>query len=212
MILGIVTPQEAEIGFCGSILGVEEMTSVIQRVLVAGGLICLLSTTIACRHNAVTKPVPTAAPTPGQSASMEPDQVNTAVWDKAWTNLLNVAEQSFTPSLPKLLGVEVELVVGNPEEAEDELTLTIADANNKELAVVTKQVQAANSERVVFLMPTDGVELSPGQTYRLRLTGGATFGWKYVVGGYENGEATFNGKSLLPEARSSFLFRTFGEK
>ena len=125
---------------------------------------------------------------------------------------MNIAEQSFTPSLPKLLGVEVELVVGNPGEAEDELTLTIVDANNKELAVVTKQVQAANSERVMFLMPTDGVELSPGQTYRLRLTGGATFGWKYVVGGYENGEATFNGKPLLPGARSTFLFRTFGEQ
>jgi hypothetical protein len=63
---------------------------------------------------------------------MEPDQVNPAGWDKAWTNLLNVAEQSFTPSLPKLLGVEVELIVGNPGETADELTLTIVDANNKE--------------------------------------------------------------------------------
>jgi hypothetical protein len=90
--------------------------------------------------------------------------------------------------------------------------LTIVDANDKELAVVTNKVQAANSEHVIFLMPTDGVELSPGQTYRLRLTGGATFGWKYVVGGYENGEATFNGKPLLPGARSTFLFGTFGEK
>ena len=188
------------------------MTSPIQSALAAGGFACILSLTLACRHKAVTNSVPTTAPTPAQLASMEPDQVNTAGWDKAWTNLLNVAEQSFTPSLPKLLGVEVELVVGNPGEAEDELTLTIVDANNKALAVVTKQVQAANSERVMFLMPTDGVELSPGQTYRLRLTGGATFGWKYVVGGYENGEATFNGKPLLPGARSTFLFRTFGEQ
>jgi hypothetical protein len=188
------------------------MTSAIQGVLAAGGLACLLSTTIACRHKAVTNSAPTTTQTPAPLASMEPDQVNTGGWNKAWTNLLNVAEQSFTPSLPRLLGVEVELIVGNPGEAEDELTLTIVDANNQELAVVTKQVQAANSERVMFLMPTDGVELSPGQTYRLRLTGGATFGWKYVVGGYENGEATFNGKPLLPEARSTFLFRTFGEK
>jgi hypothetical protein len=36
------------------------------------------------------------------------------------------------------------------------------------------------------------------------------FGWKYVVGGYENGAATFNGKPLLKQARSTFLFRTFG--
>ena len=55
----------------------------------------------------------------------------------------------------------------------------------------------ANSEHTMFVMPKGGVELSPGQIYRLRLTGGATFGWKYVVGGYEHGEATFNGKPLL---------------
>ena len=143
---------------------------------------------------------------------MLPDQVNTAGWDKAWTNLLNVAEQSFTPSSSKLLGVEVELVVGNPGEAEDELTLTIVDANNKELAIVTQKVQVANPDQVMFGMPTGGVELLPGQIYWLRLTGGATFGWKYVVGGYEHGEATFNGKPLLAETRSTFLFRTFGEK
>ena len=108
------------------------MTSPLQRALAAGGFACILSLTLACRHKAVTNSVPATAPTPAQLASMEPDQVNIAGWDKAWTNLLNIAEQSFTPSLPKLLGVEVELVVGNPGEAEDELTLTIVDANNKE--------------------------------------------------------------------------------
>ncbi|HTR27457.1 MAG TPA: hypothetical protein VMI10_26040 [Terriglobales bacterium] len=143
---------------------------------------------------------------------MRPDQVNTEGWDKAWTNLLNVAEQSFTPSLPRLLGVEVELIVGNSGETEDALTLTIVDAKDQALAVVTQKVQAANPGHVMFVMPTGGVELSPGQVYRLRLTGGATFGWKYVVGGYEYGEATFNGKPLLAQARSTFLFRTFGGK
>ena len=188
------------------------MTSPIERALAAGGFACILSLTLACRHKAVTNPVPTTTAAPAQLASMEPDQANTTGWDKAWTNLLNVAEQSFTPSLPKLLGVEVELVIGNPGESEDELTLTIVDANDKELAVVTEKVQTTNPDKVMFLMPTNGVELSPGQTYRLRLSGGATFGWKYVIGGYENGEATFNGKPLLPGARSTFLFRTFGER
>jgi hypothetical protein len=184
----------------------------LQRALTAGGFACILSFTLACRHKAVTHSVPTTIPTPAQLASMEPDQVNTAGWDNAWTNLLNVAEQSFTPSLSQLLGVEVELVVGNPGETADELTLTIMDANNKELAIVTQKVQTSNPEHVMFLMPTDGVELSIGQTYRLRLTGGARFGWKYVVGGYENGEATFNGNPLLAQARSTFLFQTFGAR
>jgi hypothetical protein len=39
--------------------------------------------------------------------SKRTDQVNGAHWDKAWTNLLNDVEQSFTPSMPRLLGVEV---------------------------------------------------------------------------------------------------------
>jgi hypothetical protein len=148
---------------------------------------------------------------PVEHASMEPDQVNTAGWDKAWTNLSNVAEQSFTPSLPKLLGVEVELIVGNPGESEDELTLTILDASGQTVAAVTQEVQTAQCDHVMFAMPVGGVEVSPRQIYRLRLTGSVTFGWKYVVGGYENGEAKFNGKPLLHEARSTFLFRTFGE-
>ena len=187
------------------------MIAAVKCALIAG-ISCILAATIACRHQAVTASRPTNTRRPIEGLSTQPDQVNEAGWDKAWTNLLNVAEQSFTPSLPKLLGVEVELVVGNPGEAEDDLTLTILDAKGQTLAVVTQEVQSANSEHTMFGMPKGGVELSPGQIYRLRLTGGATFGWKYVVGGYEHGEATFNGKPLLAETRSTFLFRTFGEK
>jgi len=188
------------------------MTSPIRRALAVGGFACILSLTIACRHKTVTQPVPTTAQTASQLASMVSDQVNTAGWDKAWTNLLNVAEQSFSPSLTKLLGVEVELVVANPGEAEDELTLTIVDADQKELTVVTEKVRASDCDHVIFAMPRGGVELAPRQVYWIRLTGGATFGWKYVIGGYDNGEATFNGKPLLAQTRRTFLFRTFGEK
>ncbi|HXY50280.1 MAG TPA: hypothetical protein VEI01_12570 [Terriglobales bacterium] len=138
--------------------------------------------------------------------------MNTAGWDKAWTNLVNDAEQSFVPSLPSLAGVEVELVVGNAGAAEDELTLTILDAAGQTLAAVTKTVATSNSDHVWFVIPGGGAEVSPGQIYRLKLTGGTTFGWKYVVGGYNKGEATFNGKPLLPGTRSTFLFRTFGAK
>jgi hypothetical protein len=172
----------------------------------------IFSATVACSHKPATASVPTNMPAPAGRLPMEPDQVNTAGWDKAWTNLSNVAEQSFTPSLPKLPGVEVELIVGNRGESEDELTLTILDASGQTVAAVTQEVQTAHCDHVMFAMPVGGVEVSPRQLYRLRLTGGVTFGWKYVVGGYENGEAKFNGKPLLAEARSTFLFRTFGEK
>lgn len=136
--------------------------------------------------------------------------MNTDGWDKAWTNLLNVSEQSFIPSLPKLLGVDVDLIVANAGEPADELTLTILDEKDQELVTVTQTVKVDDADRVMFLMPKGGVPLTPGRAYSVQLTGGATFGWKYVVGGYEKGEATFNGKPLLAEARSTFLFRTFG--
>ena len=146
---------------------------------------------------------------------MVPDQVNTAGWDKAWTNLVNDAEQTFTPSVPKLMGVEVELVVGNPPTTEtniDGLTLRVLNASGRTLAAVTQRVSTANCDQVVFVIPNGGLEVTPGQTYRLKLSGGTTFGWKYVVGGYEKGMATFNGEPLLRDVRSTFLFRTFGPK
>ena len=88
----------------------------------------------------------------------------------------------------------------------------LLDGTGQTLAVVTENVQSANRDGVTFMMPKGGIEVSPGQFHRLKLSGGATFGWKYKVGGYENGEATFNRKPLLSGARSTFLFRTFGAK
>jgi hypothetical protein len=149
-----------------------------------------------------------AAPLPGPS--MKLDQVNTAQWDKAWTNLVNDVQQSFKPSLPKLLAVEVDLVVGNPGPLEDELTLTVLDSTGQTVAVVTQTVQASDCDHTMFVISKDGVDVQPGQTYRLKLTGGTLFGWKYVVGGYAKGAATFNGGPLLPKAHSTFLFKTFG--
>jgi hypothetical protein len=187
-------------------------TSAIQRFLAACSAVCILFLAVACRHQAATNPVPANPPTAAELAALQTDQVNTAGWNKAWTNLLNDAEQSFTPSLPRLVAVEVELVVGNPGAPEDQLTLTVLDASGQTLAVVAQNVQSDNSNQVMFMIGKGGIQVSPGETYRLKLNGGDTFGWKYVVGGYENGEATFNRKPLLADARSTFLFRTFGIK
>lgn len=144
------------------------------------------------------------------SREMKPDQVNVAGWNRAWTNLVNDAEQSFVPSMPRLLAVEVELVVGNANASQDDLTLAVLDNEGTLLASITQQVKTAHCEHALFELPEGGVDVMPGQTYWIRLEGGTTLGWKYVVGGYPKGEATFNGKPLLPKARSTFLFRTFG--
>jgi len=180
------------------------------RCKIGGLLICLFMVSGACRNRAVSSKVSTTTVTRAETMSLQPDQVNTAGWDGAWTNLLNDAEQSFAPSLPKLVAVEVEMVVGNPGASEEELTLTVLDGAGQTLAIVAQNVSSADCDHVTFVMPSRGIEVSPGQLYWLKLTGGVTFGWKYVVRGYKNGEATFNGKPLLAGAGSTFLFRTFG--
>jgi len=145
-----------------------------------------------------------------KATSMTPDQANTAPWKNAWTNLLNDVRQTFTPSLPRLTGVEVELVVGNPGPSDGEVTMRVMNAEGKVLAVVTQIVPVDDCDHVLFILPDGGVRVSPGQVYSIALSGGRVFGWKYVVGGYAKGAAAFNGKPLLPGARSTFLFRTFG--
>jgi hypothetical protein len=143
---------------------------------------------------------------------MTPDQANAAPWANAWTNLVNDVRQTFNPSLPKLVGVEVQLVLANPGPPDDALTLTLLDSSDHSIAELSKTVPAADFEHVQFVFPHGGVHVSPGQLYALRLSGGTTFGWKYVVNGYEQGSASFNGHPLLPGARSTFLFQTFGTK
>ena len=145
-----------------------------------------------------------------KATSMTPDQANTAPWKNAWTNLLNDVRQTFTPSLPRLTGVQVELVVGNPGPFDEEVTMRLMDGEGKVLAVVSQIVPVDDCDHVLFVLPDGGVRVSPGQVYNIGLSGGRVFGWKYVVGGYAKGAAAFNGRPLLPGARSTFLFRTFG--
>jgi hypothetical protein len=176
-------------------------------------LCCTFLIVSACTHHHVAAVPPTAGTPSPQSATeiaMTLDQANTAAWEQAWTNLVNDARQTFTPSLPRLLAVEVDLVAGNPGPASDTVAMAVLDQGGEELAVVSQTVSTADCDHVLFVIPNGGVAVAPGEIYSIRLSGGTTFGWKYVVGGYEKGAASFNGRPLLPDARSTFLFRTFG--
>jgi hypothetical protein len=153
---------------------------------------------------------PAAGNPPGLHASMAPDQANTASWKNAWTNVLNDVQQTFTPTLPRLTHVEVELVVANPGPSDGEVTMFLENAAGEVLADVSKTVPVADCGHVQFVFPNGGLRVLPGQVYRIRLSGGSVFGWKYVVGGYTSGAASFNGRPLLPNTRSTFVFRTFG--
>jgi hypothetical protein len=147
-------------------------------------------------------------------ASRTVDQANTAPWTNGWTNVHGMLRQTFMPSLPRLTGVEVELVVGNPGPASAEVTMSVMNAEGATLASVSKTVPAADCRHVLFRLPKGGLRVSPGQVYSIALSSVDTvFGWKYVIGGYAKGVASFNGfpgKPLSSDTRSSFLFRTFG--
>ena len=141
---------------------------------------------------------------------MTPDQANTAAWQNAWTNIVNDVRQTFTPSLPKLSAVEVQLVLANPGPPDDRLTLALLDSGEHAIGIVSKTVLTSACDHVLFVFPDGGADVVPGQLYTVRLSGGPTFGWKYVVNGYEYGSASFNGRPLLEGVRSTFLFQTFG--
>jgi hypothetical protein len=154
---------------------------------------------------------PTAGGQSTPYASTTLDQANTTPWDSAWANLLKDARQAFRPSLPRLTAVEVQLVAGNPGPASAEVTMNLLNPKGEIVSVVSKSVPADDCDHVLFVFPNGGLQVSPGQVYNIQLSGGSRFGWKYVVGGYPKGAASFNGKPLLlPDTRSTFLFRTFG--
>jgi len=138
------------------------------------------------------------------------DQANTANWTQAWTTLANRLQQNFIPSLPKLTNIEVELTVANPGPPQGVISLMLLNADGQGILEADKTVTADDCAHVRFLLPP-AFEVSPGKTYSIQLSGGeGLFGWKYVAGGYNRGEASFNGKPLSKDARSTFLFRTFG--
>ncbi len=154
---------------------------------------------------------PPARKPSAQHLLMTPDQANPAPWNSAWTSLFNVVRQTFTPSLPRLTGVEVELVVANPGPDTADVNLMVMNEEGIPLGVVSKTVPVDDCSHVLFVFPRGGVPLTPGQVYSIGLSSvGSVFGWKYVVGGYAKGAASFNGKPLLDNVRSTFLFRTFG--
>jgi hypothetical protein len=106
--------------------------------------------------------------------------------------------------------VEVELIVGNAGPSDGEITMYLRDAGGGVLAVVSRIVTVTDCSHVRFVFPNGGLAVSPGQVYSIGLGGGSLFGWKFVAGGYSNGAASFNGKPLSPDARSTFLSARLG--
>jgi hypothetical protein len=114
---------------------------------------------------------------PPAHALMTPDQANIVPWANASMNVHSLLRQTFTPSLPRLTGVEVELVVANPGPSDDELTMYLGNAEGEVLAVVSKTVPVADCRHVLVVFPNGGLQVFPGQVYSIRLSGSSVFGW-----------------------------------
>lgn len=138
------------------------------------------------------------------------DQSHTDDSGAGWTNLVNQAVQTFTPSLPRLVRVEVQLVEANPGPKEDTVSVTLLSSQGQPMAVAEKVLSSSEVGWVPFVFANGGLDVTPGEVYGIEVQGTTRFGWKYVAKGYGKGEALFNGEPILKGAHSSFLFKTFG--
>ena len=81
-------------------------------------------------------------------------------------------EQTFRPSLPHLVAVEVGLVVATPGQTDRTLTMTLLDQHGRSRAAVTQLVPVDHCDHALFTFPNGGVILSTRELYSIRLSGG----------------------------------------
>jgi Zinc dependent phospholipase C len=137
---------------------------------------------------------------------------NPAAWGGGAVNITpaNQVSQTFIPSRPCLLAVDVGLKTGNPGRGGDQVTLKIFDSNKKLLAPTSALIPEGFDGFWHFNLPSNGVTVTPGQPITLRLedTGKTVFFWKYQGNNpYPSGQAFFYGS---PFGTYDFLFKTYG--
>jgi hypothetical protein len=126
---------------------------------------------------------PCAGPGPGSRV---------AAGEPGWTNVVpgNDNGQTFTVTRPRITGIEVELVTGNPrQDGSDTLTLALANPRGDVLAEVEQTIDSGQEGWLCFAMPEGGIDVRPGETLVLRLrdTGKVIFGWRYGKSTYRGG-------------------------
>jgi hypothetical protein len=115
-----------------------------------------------------------------------------AAGEPGWTNVVpaNDNGQTFTATRPRITGIEVEIVTGNPrDDASDTLTLAVTTARGDVLAEVEQTITSGEAGWLCFAMPQEGIDVRPGEALVLRLrdTGKVIFGWRYGKSAYRGG-------------------------
>jgi hypothetical protein len=137
------------------------------------------------------------------------DQASSSDANAGSTILTNGLGQTFVPTLPRLIKVEINLAALNPGKSEDGVNMWLLNSKGETLATTSKSIPASAAGWVTFVFPNLG--LVPGETYSIGVHGGSSFGWKYVTRGYNRGEALWNQKPFGGDSRRAFLFRTYGK-
>ena len=105
--------------------------------------------------------------------------------------LSSLDEQSFVPTLPCLVAVDVDLRTGNPGRGGDTVTLLVIGAGGQALTSVSQFVQEGFDGLLHFDLPGSGIGVTPGSILRIRLqdTGKVVFHWRYRENTYSQGQA-----------------------
>ena len=140
------------------------------------------------------------------------DQQNNPAWTRGAVNIapVNKVSQTFVPSLPWLISVEVALMTGNAGRGGDQITLTVLGAGDVKLASAALPLSEGFDGFLRFNLPGGGISVTPGQpiTIMLQDTGKIVFWWKYNNRNpYTSGKAYFYGSAFQD---NDFLFRTYG--
>lgn len=140
------------------------------------------------------------------------DQVNDPEWKGEAVNIIpvNNVGQTFTPSLPILVAVEIGLRTGNPGRGGDTVTMNILD-KGKQLFSGSVTIPEGFGDFLRFDMkPPLAVGVGKTLTIEVRDNGKNVFHWKYSSGNtYGRGNALFLGR---PFNTNDFYFRTYGKK
>ena len=120
--------------------------------------------------------------------------------------------QEFTPSMPKLIGVDVGIGAINPGGGDDIITMNIRQAtiDGPILDTRSEEIQVPFNGLKHFSFPCPGVKVIPGNVYVIELTATKkTFGWWSNGIGYDaypRGRAIRNGS---PSERADQVFQTY---
>jgi hypothetical protein len=136
------------------------------------------------------------------------DQINLPPWTGAATNIAlgNQMGQTFTPGLPILWGVDIDIETGN-NHGDDTITLEVAKDGNV-LSTTSQFVHQGFDGLLHFDLPSP-LMVDVGQSYTLWVqdTGKVTFFWKYGEDRYRGGTSIFGGKA---NSQFDFRFQTYG--